>query len=548
VTGRGGAIGVMGALMLVWAGACSSSSAASGPNLASLPVGTVADDGFRPGANGFPFENYGGVLTDGAVPINLTAADVEEMFGAAVCVDAKSRRCDLIPEAQAWLDSTNAAMDGGHCYGFSVLAGQLWLQQVRPTTYGAAATTSLRISDNTALQRQIAYDWTLQTLDSVQSKKLTGTPDQVLGDLIKVLKPHPSQTYTLTFWKPDFTGGHAVTPFEVQNEGGGHFKVLIYDNNWPGQTRAIDFDTNADTWTYDAAINPGVADSVYEGNAESKTISLAPTSPGLGTQPCPFCAKVPTTASKDGKGNVEEISLQGGDTSHANVIITDDAGRRVGYVNGQPVDEIPGARIDQLAASADWTERVSPDFYVPADNTYTISVDGSALTAQDTESLDVTGPSYDVSVTHIVMNPGDKDTLVLHPDATQLSYSASDAQTPTIKLGVSDSQADYSFSLAGLADQPGNTLNIGLPAEGQTLKVQMAGQGRQSNVTFEMTRGTEQGVQAFRYNALPLLAGDVATFQFGSWAGADQSLPLTITHDSQPTTQALRNGGSGSHP
>src|SRR3974390_3224749 len=103
VTGRGGAIGVLGALILVWAGACTNSVAASGPNLATLPVGTVADNGFRPGANGFQFENYGGALTDGAVPVNLTAADVEEMFGAAVCVDAKSRRCDLIPEAQAWL-------------------------------------------------------------------------------------------------------------------------------------------------------------------------------------------------------------------------------------------------------------------------------------------------------------------------------------------------------------------------------------------------------------------------------------------------------------
>jgi hypothetical protein len=42
----------------------------------------------------------GGALR-GAVPVNLTAADVEKLFGAGVCADARLRRCDLIPEAQA---------------------------------------------------------------------------------------------------------------------------------------------------------------------------------------------------------------------------------------------------------------------------------------------------------------------------------------------------------------------------------------------------------------------------------------------------------------
>jgi hypothetical protein len=48
-----------------------------------------------------------------------------------------------------------------------------------------------------------------------------------------VLKPHPSQTYTVVFWTRDGSGGHAVTPYQV-NQGCGMFEVMIYDNYWPG--------------------------------------------------------------------------------------------------------------------------------------------------------------------------------------------------------------------------------------------------------------------------------------------------------------------------
>ena len=47
-----------------------------------VPTGTiVADSGFRPGRDGFAFENYG----NDAGPVNLTPANVEDLFGAQVC-------------------------------------------------------------------------------------------------------------------------------------------------------------------------------------------------------------------------------------------------------------------------------------------------------------------------------------------------------------------------------------------------------------------------------------------------------------------------------
>ena len=409
--------------VLVAAG-CDSSSPSS------IPIGRVADSGFRPAANGLPFQNYGAALSDGATPVNLTAADIQKMFGDGVCADARLRRCDLIPEAQAWLNDTNKAMSGGHCYGFSVLAELLWQGQVNASSFGATKTPALEVDTNQALQRQIAYDWALQTLESVQAKRITGTPNQILSKLEKVLTPHPSQTYTVTIWKRDGSGGHAVTPFEVVNKGGGTFQVLIYDNNWPDQTRAISFDTKSDTWTYDAASNPDQPESVYEGDAQSKTISLSPTAPGLGTQPCPFCAAEPSQGTAKAGDNTEEISLSGSSTEHATLIVTDEAGRRVGYINGKLVTEIPGARVDPVISGADWTDNIAPDFFLPADVKYTITLDGTSLSSPDNETLAISGPSYDLSVGPIPMRPSDTDTLVVDPDATQLSYTSSRGRIP----------------------------------------------------------------------------------------------------------------------
>ena len=57
-----GAVGVTLALLV--AAGCGGSSP-------STPIGTVADTGFRPPANGLPFQNYGAELSDGASPDQL---------------------------------------------------------------------------------------------------------------------------------------------------------------------------------------------------------------------------------------------------------------------------------------------------------------------------------------------------------------------------------------------------------------------------------------------------------------------------------------------
>ena len=58
-------------------------------------------------------------------------------------------------------------------------------------------------------------------------------------------------------------------------------------------------------------------------------------------------------------------------------------------------------------------------------------------------------------------------------------------------------------------------------------------------MNLEMTRSSEQGVQVFNHDAIPLVGGDCAQLQFGHWTNTSQGIPLVITHDGQQSTQTL---------
>jgi hypothetical protein len=143
------------------------------------------------------------------------------------------------------------------------------------------------------------------------------------------------------------------------------------------------------------------------------------------------------------------------------------------------------------------------------------------------------------------VRPGDKDTLVVGSDATKITYTASREESPTLEVGVSDHRADYAFEIAGVDDQPGSTITLGLPTEGNTLTLHNLGATGTSSLDLTMTRLTEQGVGVFHHLAIPLVGSDTAQLQFGSWTTANEGIPLVTTHDGHRSTEVLSDQGTG---
>lgn len=515
----------------------SDATATSGGQSGTAGGTMLADLGFRPESDGFAFENYG----DGPYT-NLTPIEMRRIFGDAVCAALSGSTCTLTPPAEEWMTIMNSTMGGGHCYGFSVAALQLYLKQLKADAFGGKSSDTLKIDGNAKLQQEIAYSFIYQMLDPVRAGEVRGTPNEVLDQLIAYLKKGPSggESYTIGFFKADMTGGHAVTPFAVQDRGSGQVAVLIYDNNFPKKTREILFDRNKNTWSYEASTNPNEPSSKYAGDANTKTLSLFPTTPGTPQQFCPFCAGS-GSAAVPGSGSIlasattaptlyNEIYLEGDPANHGHLVITDAQGKRTGFVGGKYINEIPGADIREEMFVDDWRYTEEPTYRIPTGVKFTITIDGTGLKKADQTEVVMIGPGYDIGVTGIDLQPGQKDTLTLSADGKSLSYKTDASESPVIIVGFDGKTADYSFAIQGVDVDGGGTINVTLDTTANTISITSAGSRKPGTYGAEISRTTSKGEEVFFHDAIPLAPDDAATFQYGNWGGNKQPMSIVIKH------------------
>jgi hypothetical protein len=504
---------------------------------ASSNPGSIADLGFRPETNGFSFANYGKSDLQ-----NLTPAEMRRIFGDEVCAVKQGDQCTLTPPAEQWMTQMNESMDGGHCFGFSVAALSMYAGIIKPADFGGTTPISLTIDNNEALQREIAYSFAFQRFDPVRRGAVSGSPNDVLDKLINVLKAGSKATevYTIGFFKANGSGGHAVTPYAVEDRGNGVYAVMIYDNNYPEQTRSILFDRNANTWNYTTSTNPSEPTSEYQGNAQTKSLFLFPTTPGLKRQACSFCkgaAKSGTQGAILAAQEVEynEIYLDGDPVVHAHLLITDEQGREYGYrTDGSFVTEIPGIDSDRLFTALD-DDTPEPTYYVPKGTSYQITIDGTPLEELDYTDVVMIGPGYDLGVFDIWLDPGQQDTLILADDGNTLSYTTESSESPIIVFGVELDGADYEFEIQGVDVEGGGTINASIDMQEGFLLIDTDGTETAGLYTLVMTRYDDDDEVSYENDELVLEPTDLMYIYYGEWSGEGATLEIGIDYGSDGT-------------
>ncbi len=505
----------------------------------------VSDFGFRSDANGFAFENYGaGNYT------NLTPAEMRRFFGDSACESIQGGNCILHPQVKEIMEAWNKSMDGGHCYGFSVAALRFYQNQLNPADFGAPNMAGLKIEGNDKLQREIAYAFAFQMLPPVKDARIAGTPNEVLDKMVELFKPGASapESWTIGFFKAEGGGGHAVTPYAVEDLGNGIFAALVYDNNWPKATRAILFDRNQNTWSYQAAINPNEPSEVYYGNAETKSLFLYPTNPGTkqlaNNVPCFVCADnagrvAGLAAALETKNNI--IFLEGSPDNHAHLLITDDQSRRYGFLSdGKFVREIPGVTHVVPMSGSLFKDEQEPIYYVPLGVKFTLTIDGSLLTKADSTNVIMVGPGYDIGIESINLQPKQKDTLAFSGDGSKLSYKTSDSESPDIIVGIETVKADYAFFVKGVDVEGGSTLNIALDQAKGQLSVNTSGAKNVGYYALEVAKIDDSGEQIFYHDDIELDPNDTMYVEYLKWTGNKAKLQLGIDRGTTgKTTETL---------
>ncbi|MFN8411529.1 MAG: hypothetical protein U0Z26_03995 [Anaerolineales bacterium] len=480
------------------------------------PGEIVYDLGFNPQDNGFSFENYG----DDIPATNLTAVELRRMFGDQVCARIDGDVCTLTPPAEQWMEQVNGDMSGGHCEGMAALSLMMYTGQVSASDFGGTTAQDLSINDE-ALQREIAYWWTTQAVAPTYTSVIKGTPLEILSLVEKM--DASGETYTIGIYKEDGSGGHAITPFGVEDKGDGLFAIMVYDNNYPGQARELLVDSRDNTWLYEASINPQVESELYTGNAETQTLDLTPTSARLTQQECPFCDG--GGISSKGGGNLaavdqklNEIFLDG----EGHILITDESGNRLGYVDGKIVNEIPNATYTafRMGASGNAPE---PIYYIPATLDVTIEIDGSALTEETLTDLMLIGPGYSIGVEGINLTPGQVDTAYFYPVDETISYETTSDESPNIVFGIENpnAEADYYFEVQGADISGGGTITAQLDSKAGDLIINTEKLTNDGIFNFYMTRITNDLEDEFSAEEIALKEGALVYVNYAEWTDAN---------------------------
>jgi hypothetical protein len=481
----------------------------------------LADTGFRPKTDGFAFQNY----TNQSVQQNLTPAEMVRMFGDVVCAD-KNTPCTLIPPAQQIMDEVNKIMNNGHCEGMAALSLVLYAQKEKASQFGGATTPDLKL-DNTTLQREIAYFFTTQvTSPTADARVKDKTPNEIVDMLLAAMKDGKNATeyYSIGFWKRGFKEGHAVTPYAISDQGNNIVWIMIYDNNFPGEERHIEVDRKANTWKYSAAASPDIPESLYEGDADSKTLAITPLSVRFQQQVCFFCASSSAKAGGFAAAATayNQITLlSDSKTNDANILISDASGHKIGYDGDKFVNDFPDAQFIPVMSDDLWSDDPEPFYYIPQGVAFTITVDGSQLKAQEPVDIVMIGAGYDLSVEGIQLDLNQKDTITFSPDGTSISYKSSNAESPDLVLGISHTGADYEFDVKGVEVEAGDTINAKLDYDKGQLLINNTNTKTPSVFDVSVTKIEDTGSTTVSKTGISVDPGKGIFIDFGKMSGTD---------------------------
>ena len=484
--------------------------------VATSASGEISNFNFDPQQHGFSFPNYG----DDIPATNLTAVELRRMFGDQVCARLEGGECTLTPPARQWMEQINGAMAGGHCEGMAALSLMMYTGQIPSSDFGGSIAGELDIN-NESLQRELAYWWTAQATSPTNTSLVMGAPMDILERIRQM--DASGETYTMEFFNQDGSSGHAVNPIGVEDKGDGVYAILVYDNNYPGQTREFYVDSRDNSWTYETSINPQVQSDVWSGNADAYTLFLTPTSARLGIQDCPFCGSNGSSSTGGAKlaaptQKFNQIFLDG----EGHILITDEKGNRLGYVDGKIINEIPGASYDKYVMGASMNAP-EPTYSVPAELDLTITVDGSALAEETLTDLVLIGPGYSIGVEEIYLTPGQVDTAYFYPLDDTIAYETESDESPSIVFGIEnpDAEADYYFEVFGADMVGGGIITAILDTKAGDLIINTEKLNGEGNFNFYMTRITDEYEDEFAAEEIILKEGALVYINYAEWSDAN---------------------------
>ena len=202
------------------------------------------------------------------------------------------------------------------------------------------------------------------------------------------------------------------------------------------------------------------------------------------------------------------------------ILITDESGNRLGYVDGQIVNEIPGASFTKYRMLASG-ETPEPIYSIPADLDVTITIDGSDLTEETLTDLVMIGAGFSIGVEGIYLETGQMDVAYFYPVDEMIAYETTSDESPSIIFGVENPDADYYFEVYGADMAGGGTITAWLDSKAGDLLINTEKLNAEGFFNFYLTRITDEFEEEFYAEEIALKEGALVYINYAEWTDAN---------------------------
>lgn len=504
---------------------------------------------FAPNSSGFSFKNFGN--GNHKWEDDLGAADLIRLVGVkATCIKGDSaNNCVMKAAPRKWLEEYLKAIDKGRCTGMAVACLRF------NTNLGFRGKTSAQLLATSKmpfalpldpfLENYVSYYWLTQVFDEVKKPK-DATAKKGPLEIAKILKEalvSKKEFYTMSLKKYDngrVFDGHEFTPFAVE-ELETQYKISVYDNNFPGETRHLFISkTAAQTWTYSSSKDQKEKPD-YVGDIKTQTLSLTANSwrdgkcfdppfgsdgtrpTGCGNEAVSFLNTSFTTNQTDDDGEDAEFFL----TGEGEMLVTDGNGKRIGYdaKSNKYYNEFTDGASDLLIGGLGFD---LPHFTLPyqeLEKPYTVVFSGKNLSGESLMDFVFAAPGFTVGFEGIRLDPNETLTATISTDGEEITFTASaDGETPQVFFAFDDEEeanASYITEIGGILLDAGKSLTYNFDFENGKLFFS-DNDGNEDEYDIELIRINADGTEdVYRKDNLDIGDKDSYEMNFGEWNGEE---------------------------
>lgn len=209
----------------------------------------TVDTGFRVKRDGFSFANWSGISPDSGI----SPSHVLELFrNAGLCTaDPVNPTCTLRSGLVVSHDHLEEHLAAGRCEGMAVLAGRIFLHKTKLRHLSDTATRTFNLTKEES-EDEIALWWATQLAPNIikYSRKHQQVSTHKLAHEIVERMEH-KVLVTIGIYTP--TWSHSVLAIKAHYQSN-ITKIVVYDSNFPGQTRVLVMNHRLNSWSYKDAL------------------------------------------------------------------------------------------------------------------------------------------------------------------------------------------------------------------------------------------------------------------------------------------------------